>query len=68
MSDPLPDRTAETAAWLRREIDTARSAGTVAGRCDAVTKFLDLYDAAAAQARRDNRSLYTWSPNFDFRA
>ncbi|MFF9204290.1 hypothetical protein ACF1AE_21215 [Streptomyces sp. NPDC014986] len=64
MPEPLPDRTAETVAWLRETIAGA-PADAAPELHKAVLRILDLYKAAAAQARRDDSSLHAWALNFD---
>lgn len=66
MTEPLPGRTAETVVWLREKIEEGRANGTTAPEfCDTILRMLDLYGAAAAQARRDDSFLQAWALNFD---
>jgi hypothetical protein len=65
VTDPLPDRTAETVTWLRERIATDPAAAAAPELRDAALKMLDLYTAATAQARRDDSFLQGWALNFD---
>ncbi|WP_327749719.1 hypothetical protein [Streptomyces europaeiscabiei] len=64
MTEPLPDRTDETVAWLRETI-AAAPVGSSPELHKAVLRILDLYKAASAQARRDDSFLQGWALNFD---
>lgn len=64
MTEPLPDRTAETADWLRETIANT-PADDVPELHTAVLRILDLYKAASDQARRDDSFLQTWALNFN---
>jgi hypothetical protein len=49
--------------WLREQLaDTAKASPEVR---DAMRRILDLYDAARAQARRDDSFLQSWALNAD---
>ncbi|MFF9010930.1 hypothetical protein ACF087_34795 [Streptomyces goshikiensis] len=66
MTEPLPDRMQETIARLRQHVSSDPAAAEAAPALrDAVLRILDLYQAAARQAGRDDSFLQAWAINFD---
>lgn len=63
MTDPVEDQTPHRVKRLREQLaDETKASPEVR---DAIWRILDLYEAARAQARRDDSFLQSWALNSD---